>query len=203
MSESFVYFIADGHGRVKIGRSTHPAGRLAQLQTGTGLPLTLIGAIPGDRIVEAQMHERFAERRLQGEWFTQDDNLRAQIDSIIAEIGADLAGKPKRKGTAVAVFLRGLYPTKTAEHVAADIERETVGLPLRRVKIETIATMLDRNSNPSFEMTIALIGTYGPDFIAAVYPRSLGWLAPARLNEEIADLRRAQAAMKIRLDALV
>jgi Meiotically up-regulated gene 113 len=68
--ETFVYFIQAGdHGPVKIGFSNKPDRRLPQLQTGNHRDLQLRHVIPGDKDTERELHERFADARIRGEWF--------------------------------------------------------------------------------------------------------------------------------------
>ena len=68
----FVYAITDERA-IKIGwTSAHPAipgGRLQQLQTAHAVKLRLIGVWPGDSRLETQLHRRFEEHRIRGEWF--------------------------------------------------------------------------------------------------------------------------------------
>lgn len=67
---SFVYFIQDGRdGPVKIGYSSDPERRLAQLQTGNPRALELRHVIPGDRVLESDFHRRFEPARIRNEWF--------------------------------------------------------------------------------------------------------------------------------------
>lgn len=72
----WVYFIADGLGNVKIGKSRNPARRLSSLRSGSAQQLTLIGVIPGYSLVEAAAHDVLDRIRLQGEWFTDCELLR-------------------------------------------------------------------------------------------------------------------------------
>lgn len=58
---------AEGSPLVKIGYATNPKKRLASLQTGQPMQLTLLWSHPVDH--EAALHERFAEYRVRGEWF--------------------------------------------------------------------------------------------------------------------------------------
>lgn len=71
-SGGLTYFIQAGDGPVKIG-STHgdPNRRLKELQTGSSEPLRLLGTLDGAEW-ERELHERFAEWRLHGEWFDAD-----------------------------------------------------------------------------------------------------------------------------------
>lgn len=66
---SFVYFIQQGEGPVKIGRAKSPLLRLSQLQTGNPTELALRYVVPGDQALERELHTRFREARIRGEWF--------------------------------------------------------------------------------------------------------------------------------------
>lgn len=69
-NKGLVYVIhATGTNRVKIGFSFDPAKRLAELQTGSPFPLTLIGTCEGSFSLECRMHERLKDYRRTGEWF--------------------------------------------------------------------------------------------------------------------------------------
>lgn len=84
MHHGYVYFIGahDPNGTIaatKIGFSSRPAKRLAELQTASSRPLTLRGFIPGTKEDEAWLHECFAHRRLTGEWFGSDPELERMV----------------------------------------------------------------------------------------------------------------------------
>jgi hypothetical protein len=65
-----VYFMLDKTaGSVKIGTSVDPKKRQKALQTGSTEPLILLGTIEGGRHVERDLHKRFHEYRIRGEWF--------------------------------------------------------------------------------------------------------------------------------------
>lgn len=88
-----VYFIRDdAAGRIKIGTSMNPLGRLRELQTGSGARLRLMSISPGGREAERSYHSTFAERRLIGEWFDDSDRWISQI--LIASIGNQSAMWP-------------------------------------------------------------------------------------------------------------
>jgi len=64
------YFIADEHGRVKIGgTATNPKNRMRQLQTGNGSKLKLLLFVSG--LNEAKTQEKFRHLNVSdvGEWF--------------------------------------------------------------------------------------------------------------------------------------
>lgn len=83
-----VYFItAREAGTVKIGNSLEPHGRLRELQTSCPHKLKLEAMIPGAFAEEGDLHWRFSEARIQGEWFA----LTPEIEELIASNPA----KPK------------------------------------------------------------------------------------------------------------
>ncbi len=73
-----VYFIENGRGHVKVGRSRHPDQRLRSLQTGSSerLVLAFTAWFRSDdeaRACEAALHACLADRRVLGEWFAAVD----------------------------------------------------------------------------------------------------------------------------------
>lgn len=87
--------------------------------------------------------------------------------------------KPAGFDPSVGSFLRRVHPHKTAEHVA-----QAIGVPP-----ETARQWLRGVARPNFGATLALVGVYGPELLAAALPRAPEWLARA-LNAE-----RRRAAM--------
>lgn len=58
---------AEGSPLVKIGLAKSPTARMAVLQTGQPMTLSLLWTCEGD--YERQLHRRFAAQRMRGEWF--------------------------------------------------------------------------------------------------------------------------------------
>jgi hypothetical protein len=76
-----VYFITCREANaVKIGSSHDPHKRLREVQWGCPLEVALEGVWPGNREAEFELHRRFADDRLRGEWFT----ISPTLDDIIA-----------------------------------------------------------------------------------------------------------------------
>lgn len=79
----YVYAITDGEA-VKIGWSArHPAspgGRLTQLQTAHAKELHLVGAVLAPQQHEAELHAKFSEHRLRGEWFRYVSEIVEHFD---------------------------------------------------------------------------------------------------------------------------
>ena len=76
-----IYFIKDTVSlAIKIGYSKTPKKRLGALQTANASKLMLLGTISGTESDEVSYHSRFAQYRLQGEWF------RGEIIEEVLEI---------------------------------------------------------------------------------------------------------------------
>ncbi len=82
MPKEYTYFAqAEEGGPIKIGYTTvDPQVRLKGLQTGSPLSLRIIASIPKN--LEKQLHERFENLRLHGEWFQNDEALLAYIRQL-------------------------------------------------------------------------------------------------------------------------
>lgn len=71
-----VYFIQAGEGGpVKIGWSQKLSSRIATLQTGSPVKLSLLRTVVSEPWAENWYHQEFDEQRLIGEWFTFDDRM--------------------------------------------------------------------------------------------------------------------------------
>lgn len=75
-----VYFIRAHTGHIKIGHSSKVLQRYADLQVSWPVPLELLAVVVGTHRLEKQLHEKFAEHRVQGEWFNPAPELLAVID---------------------------------------------------------------------------------------------------------------------------
>lgn len=89
-------------------------------------------------------------------------------------------------------FLRAKHPLKTAQCVAADTG----------ISFKTVHSWLLGNSKPGWHHTLQLIGTYGPEFLAAVCPSSRVWVEPARKLEELRQLESQRVQLNQRIKAL-
>lgn len=82
--ESRVYFIQSGAaGAIKIGKAFSPGVRLAELQTACPSTLRLLGSIPGDVLDERELHARFSDDRVRGEWFAPSAKLLSFIEEVL------------------------------------------------------------------------------------------------------------------------
>ena len=89
-------------------------------------------------------------------------------------------------------FVRRLYPTKTADCVAAD-----TGL-----SAQTVRRWLEGVAKPSWAGFSRLILAYGPAFLVAVYPNAPKWLDEAHRRERLDALKAEQIRIQEQLDAL-
>jgi hypothetical protein len=80
----FIYAIYDPVSlAVKIGyTSVNPWARLSQIQTGNPTRLELIAFSKGNRADERWIHQRFKERRLTGEWFSECRELAQYVTEM-------------------------------------------------------------------------------------------------------------------------
>lgn len=81
-----IYFVEiEKEKMIKIGFTAGMVERrIAQLQTGQPLKLTLLGTIPGDRKAEAGLHLEFAKNRRNGEWFISEPEMIGTIQYLIS-----------------------------------------------------------------------------------------------------------------------
>jgi hypothetical protein len=96
----FIYVIRADNGLLKIGISSNPNARLAQLQTSSPFKLSIayVAALRCDgRTVEAAAHRTLASYRQSGEWFDcPADMAVAAIGAAAYRLGEPLAsGDPK------------------------------------------------------------------------------------------------------------
>jgi hypothetical protein len=78
-----IYFIGcDGVARIKIGYSQSEAVRLADLQCGSPVTLSILATVTGTMDNERDYHARFAAHRLHGEWFERCPEIEAEIERL-------------------------------------------------------------------------------------------------------------------------
>jgi integrase len=70
-------------GPIKIGCSRDPEARIAALQTSHPERLRLLLVYAGGAHDERELHARFAEHRLEGEWFRPAASILAFIESMV------------------------------------------------------------------------------------------------------------------------
>lgn len=80
---SSVYFAADDHSRVKIGVSSNPWARVAEIRSLDGDHVRLLATIPGDRATERGLHMRFGEQWISGEWY----RLEGKLADLVVTLG--------------------------------------------------------------------------------------------------------------------
>lgn len=90
-----IYFLQCApDGPIKIGHTNGcVVSRLRQLQSTSPHVLAILGAHEGDRYVEAELHQRFAEHNVRGEWFHP---VQCILDHIEASGGLDAYHKLER-----------------------------------------------------------------------------------------------------------
>jgi hypothetical protein len=79
----FVYLIHDGE-LYKIGRTSQPEKRIPQIEYQNGRPCTVLVLIETAdyRTLELELHEKFGDKRVRGEWFDLSPEDIAWITSL-------------------------------------------------------------------------------------------------------------------------
>lgn len=86
-SDHCVYFIlgVETH-RIKIGWTAHTVdSRLQAFKVGSPDELVLLGTMPGTRKCERQLHAKFAENHVRGEWFRVSEELARFIVDVCSQ----------------------------------------------------------------------------------------------------------------------
>lgn len=94
---SQVYFLhAPSVNLIKIGRSSDPERRFAEVRLISPVSLDVVGVIDGGSDVEAALHQKFSHLRSHGEWFhaTADLMRFAVVESLMS--AWNKAGKEAR-----------------------------------------------------------------------------------------------------------
>jgi hypothetical protein len=112
-----VYFIQAERGEIKIGYSSRPYDRLRALQTNTISELRMLKVIEGAQSLEKELHERFKQHRVRGEWFNPHKELLAFIG--VATIHPALA-KP-------AISINGHTPKQQPRKISDDLKPAQFG----------------------------------------------------------------------------
>lgn len=84
-TDSYIYAIEAYSGQVKIGIASDPRQRLSGLQTGSPVELTLLaaGAAAEPKETEKELHQRYADNRIRGEWFRlKNTDIRELVETI-------------------------------------------------------------------------------------------------------------------------
>lgn len=84
----FIYFVGSEAGPIKIGIATNVQSRLAALQTGSPVRLSLLASVEGDLSREYLYHSIFHKHRLHGEWFEPAQPILDEIAAIGARYAA-------------------------------------------------------------------------------------------------------------------
>lgn len=77
--ESVIYFISPGDGLVKIGFTTSLSSRLRSLGAAHPKKLAILLVFPGTQEDEKDLHLRFANLRVGGEWFKYDEVIKSFV----------------------------------------------------------------------------------------------------------------------------
>lgn len=81
--QGYIYLIAEvaglPYGAVKVGYSTNPLRRPAELQTGNPRRLHLVAHKPGTEADEAALHAKYIKQNILQEWFRPTEGLLSEF----------------------------------------------------------------------------------------------------------------------------
>lgn len=80
---------------IKIGFSDDLRKRVGAIISTVPVPVEFVGHMPGDREVEAHLHERFASTRFSGEWFVETPEMRVAFDALLTPNMPEQEAKPQ------------------------------------------------------------------------------------------------------------
>lgn len=81
--KGYVYFLLNKFdGAVKIGTTANPRQRLKALQCSHSQPLEILKVVEGGQELEAELHKKFADYRIVGEWFKAHKTLMSYIKKL-------------------------------------------------------------------------------------------------------------------------
>lgn len=85
MSKQVSLYFIHAAGRIKVGISTDVEKRLEVLRCASGDTLTLLASINGSWHLERYIHKLLGAYRLQGEWFTDCDEVRSLMKTVVKD----------------------------------------------------------------------------------------------------------------------
>lgn len=88
MKRGVVYFVS-APGRIKVGFTTKPEQRLANLRAQDMEELSVIGTVAATRRLEQKIHGMLSGHVLRGEWFTDCESVREIISAVLSGEIAD------------------------------------------------------------------------------------------------------------------
>jgi hypothetical protein len=110
---------------VKIGFSDDLRHRVTAIISMVPVPVEFVGHMPGDREIEAHLHNRFQAHRFSGEWFVETKEMRLVFEVILTASLPDLPERERRDrleqreaqkslSSAVQKAAKSLWPHKSA-----------------------------------------------------------------------------------------
>lgn len=78
--ETYIYFI-EMQGHIKIGISDNWKKRFSAIQSSSPFPVTPLLVLKRKLGLEKELHDRFSEHHVRGEWFSDHAEIRAFIKS--------------------------------------------------------------------------------------------------------------------------
>ena len=96
--QKYIYFFKeDEMNSVKIGISYNVSERLSQIQMCAPQTISCAGVMPGNLLMESEIHDKFSHLRIHGEWFRLDEELSEFIKNRTCQEMAVIPNRPKKQ----------------------------------------------------------------------------------------------------------
>lgn len=93
---SVVYFIQSVNGGpIKIGHASNLLARLKHIQVSNPEQLCIVAVCAGGRALERELHAKFSDSHIRGEWFHPTPDILAEIDAHRLTTPDPLPRRPK------------------------------------------------------------------------------------------------------------
>lgn len=150
--EIVTYFVQGANGGpIKIGKSCRNilVGRVASLQTGNPYPLVVRRAMRGNH--ESELHWRFRDHRLCGEWFKPALELRKIPRGIVGDASADPIRDAYCAGFRDGVAEGMSTAVDAVDFAAAELKRASAQALKFRPTVEDAAELAEITVRRAFE----------------------------------------------------
>lgn len=132
---TFVYFAQNSRGLIKIGKTRDVRRRMAALFTSSGERMNVLGVMSQKVASEESLHSRFAEFRVSGEWFSQDEAILNFIKDNAEPYSVERHSKRAERGVphdvvrARELIRKIIDPVIPGETISEQIARASALLP--------------------------------------------------------------------------
>lgn len=86
-TRTYIYFVREEDGPIKIGHTGNPRMRLNAMQVGNPRPLYMLSYVDAPKEIERRLHDFFLPFRITGEWYEPTDVIFDAIEMCEEKFG--------------------------------------------------------------------------------------------------------------------